>query len=202
MVIATSKARVAYHTAFNLAEDLIELLAPACERIEIAGSIRRGLPLVGDIELLAVPRFADYPSGLFGEMESVNELDLLCDRLHHEGVLRDRLDKNGHRAWGARFKRAVYHLVPVDLFVVLPPAQWGVLFMIRTGPADFSRRLVTHTDAGGLLPINMAVKDGVLWRVDASQAPRFAPLAAIDTPEEYDVFTAIGVPYMAPKDRV
>jgi len=40
-----------------IAEELKELLAPACERIRIAGSIRRRKPDVGDIEILAIPKF-------------------------------------------------------------------------------------------------------------------------------------------------
>ncbi len=45
--------------ARRLAEALVRELEPACERIEIAGSIRRGADHVGDLELLAIPRLED-----------------------------------------------------------------------------------------------------------------------------------------------
>ena len=42
--------------AQEMAEALVELLAPACERIEIAGSIRRKKPNPNDVEVVAAPR--------------------------------------------------------------------------------------------------------------------------------------------------
>src|SRR5215471_6986088 len=41
--------------ARKVAEQLVAELAPRCERIEIAGSLRRGKAEVGDIEILYVP---------------------------------------------------------------------------------------------------------------------------------------------------
>ncbi|GAH73129.1 unnamed protein product, partial [marine sediment metagenome] len=40
-----------------IAENLKSLLAPVCEKIEVAGSIRRQKPDVGDIELLCIPKY-------------------------------------------------------------------------------------------------------------------------------------------------
>ncbi len=42
--------------ALEIAERTKKLLAPYCERIEIAGSIRRKKPEVKDIELVAIPK--------------------------------------------------------------------------------------------------------------------------------------------------
>lgn len=42
--------------AKQIAEALIEELRPYCERISIAGSIRRGKQEVKDIEIVAVPK--------------------------------------------------------------------------------------------------------------------------------------------------
>ena len=43
--------------AQQMAEALVELLAPACERIEIAGSVRRGKARPNDVEIVAIPRW-------------------------------------------------------------------------------------------------------------------------------------------------
>lgn len=40
-----------------IAEDLTSLLAPVCEKIKVAGSIRRRKTQVGDIELLVIPKY-------------------------------------------------------------------------------------------------------------------------------------------------
>jgi DNA polymerase/3'-5' exonuclease PolX len=39
-------------------------LAPSCARIQVTGSVRRRKEVVGDIEMVAIPRYA--PAGLFG----------------------------------------------------------------------------------------------------------------------------------------
>ncbi len=43
-------------TARRIAEQLVESMQPYCERVMIAGSIRRGKPEVKDIEVCAIPR--------------------------------------------------------------------------------------------------------------------------------------------------
>ena len=54
-----------------IAEELKSLLEPACEKMVIAGSIRRQKPEVGDIELLCIPRY----------VTGVDQLDMEVRRL-------------------------------------------------------------------------------------------------------------------------
>jgi hypothetical protein len=42
--------------------------------------------------------------------------------------------------------------IAIDLFIVLPPAQFGAFFAIRTGTAEFSQWLVTPREKGGAIP--------------------------------------------------
>ncbi len=51
------------YKTLQIAEKVKAQLAPHCERIEIAGSIRRKKPDVGDIEIVAIPK--PYNIGLF-----------------------------------------------------------------------------------------------------------------------------------------
>jgi DNA polymerase/3'-5' exonuclease PolX len=55
--------------AQRLANRIVELLAPHCDTIDIAGSIRRERPLVKDVEVVAIPRkvFIEQPGKLFNE---------------------------------------------------------------------------------------------------------------------------------------
>ena len=50
------KQRMPLVTARVLAERIVDELRPFCERIEIAGSIRRRRPLCGDVDLVALPK--------------------------------------------------------------------------------------------------------------------------------------------------
>ena len=51
--------------ALILAEAALSALTPSCERISIAGSIRRRKPEVGDIEIVCIPKH--IPAGLSGD---------------------------------------------------------------------------------------------------------------------------------------
>lgn len=202
----TMKTRIPLAEASGLADELLALLAPACERIEIAGSIRRRKPDCGDVELACIPRLA-YSDDLFGLRDDVhpfNELDALCAELREAGVLSERLNRLGRRAWGSAMKWATYKGFALDIFACTPE-QWGVTFAIRTGGAVFSHALVTprHQEVrdeagrgfgGGLCPPWLHFRDWRIKRVDEAGNP-FA------TPEEEDVFDLLGVEYIAPQER-
>ncbi len=79
-----SKTPIALSLARNLAERIVTTLSPACERIEIAGSIRRGSSTVGDLEIVAIPA---HGSGLFPQSNGPSRLVPLLDRLAREGRL-------------------------------------------------------------------------------------------------------------------
>lgn len=193
---ATTEARIPYAHALDVAEDLRDLLDPFVVQFEIAGSIRRKSGDVKDIEIVAVPRMDSVVVDLFGGTSDTNMLDQHCDQLRARAVLTDRLDKNGRPAWGTKYKRTMYQGIPVDLFSVLPPAQWGVIMAIRTGPWLFSQSLVTQKIKGGLLPNEFFVRDGALWVKHWGDEPSIIP-----TPTEEDFFAAIGMPYIAPEKR-
>lgn len=55
--------RVPYADALTIAELVVAQLAPHCERIQIAGSIRRKSRTVKDVEIVCIPK--PYETGLF-----------------------------------------------------------------------------------------------------------------------------------------
>lgn len=189
----TTKTRIPRQHALEVAHEAIALLAPACERIEIAGSLRRGRPDVGDVELVAVPKTHAEPADLFGERtREVDELHDLAAQLLAAGTLAHRPDARSRIAFGGRFKRLTFRGVALDLFAVREPAvSWGVIFLLRTGPAAFSKRLVTPRYYAGALPLGYRVKDGALWNGGE----------LVPTPEEADYFAALQAPYLRPEQR-
>src|SRR5689334_18847788 len=169
-----------------IADKWLRYLSPSCERIEIAGSIRRGKAEPKDIELVCVPKLIGEPD-LFGQELQVNLLERFFETTLFK-VTGAHFVKNG-----PRYKQlALAETIHLDLFIVLPPAQWGVLFLIRTGPADYSHKFVTLKRYGGLLPSNMAVREGAIW-LDGS---------IVRTPEETDVYQLIGAEWLAPEKRI
>ena len=177
------------------AEDLVEILRSSCQRIEIAGSLRRGSPEVHDLEIVAEPRFEEQSGGdLWGTTVELDLLEAGVQLARQTGVLRLR-DVEIHRKDGSveigrrdgdSYKALEFRGLPVDMFIVRPPADWGVIFTIRTGPADWSHRLVT--DCQRYL---RRVEGGRLYR-----AGKYAPC-----PTERDFFTNIGQPWVEPDQR-
>ena len=71
----SNKQRWPATTARKVADALAAELTPRCERIEIAGSLRRGKADVGDIEILYVPRIGQVrvPGELFPRQGSLTD---------------------------------------------------------------------------------------------------------------------------------
>jgi DNA polymerase/3'-5' exonuclease PolX len=164
-----------------VAHGLIERLAPACQRIEVAGSIRRQKPEIGDIEIVAIPKF--YPD-LLGEPTTISELDALL------ATWPIKLVKNGPKYKQFIFTGTSGEQYTIDLF--LPSLEtWGAIYLIRTGSADFTARMVTRQEKGGLMPDDLSVNGGRVW----------CNGAALATPEESDLFTLWGLDFIEPQDR-
>lgn len=172
--------RMPIHDAMFIALDILQHLKPLCERIEIAGSVRRIKPTVGDIELVCVPLIKAY-NDLLGKEFFVSQLD---------GVYLTGLGRTIKS--GPRLKQFMLpEGIKFELYIVLPPAQWGVLYTIRTGPAEFSKWIVTQRSKGGCLPSDCRVKDGGVYRHD-----QLLPM-----PEEQYFLDFLGLGWVEPVDR-
>lgn len=126
---ASMKAKLPLKEAKHLARRLVSDLWQYCDRIEVAGSIRRGKPEIGDIEIVAIPKYAE--TDLFGGLTGNHALDTLVWSNIGE------LTKGGHK-----YKQiALFEGINLDLFIVTPPAQFGVIYLIRTGPAAYSHKM-------------------------------------------------------------
>lgn len=176
--------------ASTVASRLVEGLAPHCERIEVAGSMRRGSSEVGDIEIVVVPKIA---ADLFGDPMGECQLTRALTDMERDRRVRWRTETHVLPK-EPRGARRVYSLValpegvPLDIFAVRPPAQWGAIFAIRTGPSSFSARLVSDCRTRGL-------------RCVEGRLVRDADGSTVDTPEEVDFFRECGVQWRAPRDR-
>ena len=129
--------------ALEIAEKTKELLAPYCERIEIAGSIRRKKPEVKDIELVAIPK--PYDVGLFenGIATVVNQWKKVKGELPCKYT--QRILPDG---------------ITLDLFFA-NQENWGLIYALRTGSADYSHKVLAtgwvklgYNSEGGQLSIN------------------------------------------------
>ncbi len=151
-----------YETGLQYAEEITNLIQPYCEKIKIAGGIRRQKENPHDIELVVQPIIEklDAPN-LYGHTQvySENRLDPIIQGLIKSGHFHTgEINKAGRKApCGPRNYRLKYKDEQLDIFAVLPPADWPVILTIRTGDGDFSHWLVQQGYDRGL-----RVKDGHL----------------------------------------
>jgi DNA polymerase/3'-5' exonuclease PolX len=192
--MSATTLRIPLADAERNAAELVELLKPACVRIEVAGSIRRKRPDVGDLDIVAIP-YVRHALNLFGEPIPDSADDALHATLSHmaqENKIAARLDANGRRCWGRDLKRAIYRGLNVDIQAVHDGETWGTWLLIRTGPAEFTKRIVTPRHQGGLLPPGCQFKDGFrLYRYGGR----------VPMTEEGDVFAALGLGWIEPEER-
>lgn len=162
-----------------IAEELKGLLEPACEKIVVAGSIRRQKPFVGDVELLCVPI---YDNG-------VDQLDREIGGLVVQRVFGFRRNKLGSRVYGPKNKLMV-HLpsgIGVDIFSTTEEC-WPVSLVVRTGGETTNKRIAMA-----------AIKKG--WHLQAYGAGFSTPNGDIVCKSERDVFEFVDLPYLEPWER-
>lgn len=182
---------IKYPRAFMLEEctKVHNYIQKYCETIKIAGSLRRKCEMCGDIELVVLPK-TRKETPLFGESVLLSEFEG-CD-LTKLG----RIEKDG-----PKFKQILLNTdrgkIQCDIFVVLPPAQFGVIYVIRTGGAEFSRKIVTQKYKGGLLPDNMKIEDGLLWKMNENNME----YEFLVTPTEEVFFQQTKIKWVAPENR-
>lgn len=178
-----------YDQVIRVANKLVEYLSPFCQRIEIAGSLRRRKDVINDIEIVAVPT---HLTDLFGNPIQATHLDIALDDLMKQEKIRHKEPKR----WGQKYKAFIVEstageLYQVDLF--LPSLDtWGCVYMIRTGSAEFSKRMVTPKKFGGLMPNDLRVQDARVWRGNE----------CLPTLEEGDLFRLWGMKFVQPEARV
>lgn len=184
-----SKKKFDAEDAVPVALELMAALKPFCERIEIAGSLRRCKTTVGDIELLFIPRKEDRQADMF-TTEPVDLAAEFISGLLARGEIIKRPSETGVVTWGKLNKLAehVASGIPVDFFATTEE-NWWVSLVIRTGSKETNLKLTTGAQKQSAT-LN-AYGCGVTWS-DGVVTPA--------TSEEH-VFQLCGVKYAEPNAR-
>lgn len=165
------KIKLPYSEMIVKAQWLKAQLEPFCERIEIAGSLRRKAEMVGDIELVMIPK--PYQTGLFadGIASIVNQWQKVKGELEYKKC---------------KYSQRIVDGVKVDLFFA-EHSNWGVILLIRTGDWEFSKKMLGYK----LRQNGYRCEDG---NVIYNGIP-------ISVPEEINMFQRCGVKYIEPENR-
>jgi DNA polymerase (family 10) len=156
---------------------VVDKLKPYCDRIEIAGSIRRKRPFVHDIDLVYIPS--------------------------NQGQFVTILRQFGpFKMGGGKLIRVNYQPIELDVYIA-EPASWSTLLLIRTGSAKHNVMLCSkakhmgmklHADGSGLYRLG-----GMIATKDAADGRREEIRVAGDTEES--IFEALEMKYKSPEER-
>lgn len=162
-----------------IAEELKALLEPSCEKVVVAGSIRRRKSEVGDIELLCVPK---YDGG-------IDQLDREIGALVVQRILGFRRNKLGSRVYGPKNKLMIH--VPsgigVDIFST-DEECWPVALVVRTGGEKTNKQIAMA-----------AIRKG--WHWHAYGRGFTTPDGEVICHSEREVFEFVGLAYREPWER-
>lgn len=182
---------ISLREARSFVAHFIPQLQPFCDRIEVAGSVRREVPWINDIEIVAIPKATmvdvpDHPGDFFqpATTKKVRQRDpgwgATIERLAAEVVKGRKLNE-------AKYTQFITHTgIKVDLFTALPDT-WGYIMAIRTGSVTYSQGLASRWSRLGYKG-----EDGVLTRHGKP----------IPVREEVELFGLIGIAYVEPRYRL
>jgi len=204
--------------AKTIGDAFVDWLASDCvvnyqgaEMIVVAGGVRRGKAEVHDLDIVAQPVLL-APSLVFGQKPYATYFEKNLAQLQADGYLletiadgpkKKKYEVNVER-FGVRPDTEPFY---VEFNLVTPPAQFGVLLMIRTGPGssenNFSQWFVTPRAKGGALPDGYRIMHGAVWlerQLDAKDEPLRGE-RPLEMASEESVFEFLGMKYVSPEER-
>lgn len=154
--------------AFALASEVAVHLEPWCVRSKCVGSVRRRRPECGDIEFVVEPHAS---------------VDLLGEKTPLIEPVRAAVQELGDWVKGGDRMMQVTDLmgrygVKLEVYLVIPPASWGSLVAIRTGPADLGKYVVTRCRERGYVHAKGFAKRGGV-RIPTDTEEQFFALADV-----------------------
>ncbi len=173
------KERIPLHVAQIVTNKYIDLLKPFCTEIQAAGSVRRKGRTVGDIEVVCIPMEGEVPIDMFdSKMERVPGFGKTILEVATEII-------KGKPHTGKYIQFMVQERIQLDLFVATKD-NWGYIYLIRTGSADFSK-FMAHT----------WVTKG--FRGTGGSLTKYGE--NISTPTEKSIFDLLGLKVIPPHKR-
>ncbi len=161
--------------AQEISNKVTEMIAPYCDRIQVAGSIRRKKPFVHDIDIILIP---NNQGQLLYQLQSMGTLAAKGEKL-----LRVNPSK-----WG----------IQIDIYVATPET-WATLLLIRTGSARHNIKLCSLAKTKG-----MTLKaDGtglIKWALNQTEYENAADERVAGDTEE-SIFQELGLAYVPPEKR-
>ena len=173
------------------AEEFRALFPCNCyERWEVAGSVRRRRPEVGDVEHVIIPTWGEVQigGGLFDQTDRVNLLWHHAAALVEAGTLKKHIYGTTGFRWGPKYRGVEFRGHLHEMWTA-EPGNWGSRLAVLTGPATFSREIMQRFNSAGMF----RQEEGQLVRVETGEP--------VPTPDEIYYFKLAGLPWIEPHLR-
>lgn len=181
--------------AQDIADEIIQALRPECAETQVAGSIRRLMPDVKDVEIVYISHTSSQQMDLFGtHFQTYFHANHAIAKLIGNGTL---VKDTTVKRWGTKYKRAIHCAsgIVVEMFRAQSD-NWGYILALRTGPAAFNKLLVTRRSQGSALPPDIKLQGGYVWHIGRSNIQTQIP-----TPTERGFFVLLDLPFIPPQER-
>ena len=172
-------------TAEGHANKIVEWLRPHCERIEVAGSIRRRKATCGDVDIVCIPKISTQ-TDLFGkETSRISEVLVALAGMIAKSKGTAKILRGGTSA-DSKFVVVEGAKCQLDIWFA-DRLTWGTRMVCRTGSMQHNTALAMLAQSldGKWEPYNGVTMRGTL----------------IPCPEEADVYHALGLEYIEPERR-
>ena len=130
------KSNIPYIEAKKIADGLVELLQPHCDELFIAGSIRRKKEIIGDVELVCLPKQIEISEGDLFDVVTTK----ITDPAFGEAV--NSLGKIVKGKYDGKYMQIeLASGINLDLFMPSDFDMYRTL-AVRTGSADYSFKVI------------------------------------------------------------
>lgn len=159
--------------AVRIADNVVSALREYCDRIEIAGSIRRQKPEVHDIDIVVLAHDAKGLKYRCREVCTIVASGGICFRI------KTQQDMQIDIYFATEGKHELFDKIP---------SNWGSVMLCRTGSKDHNIYLA-----------KLAKTKGLRWVPNRGLFTPDHELVASET--EQDMFNALGLSYIEPQNR-
>jgi len=196
--------------AAKAADYILQLLKPHCNRIHIAGSIRRLRPDVKDIEIVCEPKKEFLQNGLFQDQGNWHTSKDFTEALMTISDLVLMGNVNG-RYMKIRTNSKLCPGITLDLFMPQPDDYYRQ-YAIRTGSAEYAHNVIAaawkRRGWAGVKDIGLRQISQCIAKIDGAGKGVYILNPQITNPEkppvwnsEMELFSWLGLTYTDPEHR-
>ena len=187
--------------ARKIADEVAHMVGKYAKKVAIVGSVRRGEKKVKDIDLLVIPNMIETPIQYTMMVDADGGVKRINQTLRMLGGEEDvRVVSSGDKRVAFYYKE---ESIKIEIWMVFDPEQWGMAMVVRTGPEDVTKRVMSlalhhHWHVTQYI-LHLHSKEKVGKGGECKKHLICSMIAS--TRDESEAFNALGLDYLLPEAR-